>query len=478
MKKPGLFISLVPILTLILLLFLGVRLFGEDLTGGPAQIALLLSAVIACIIGMTAFKVPWSRFEDAMGDTMKSTTGAIFILFAIGCLTATWMLSGIVPTMIAYGLKIISPKVFILVSFLLCALVSVLAGSSWTTIGTIGVAMFTAGTFVGLPSGWLAGAIISGAYLGDKVSPLSDTTNLSASIAGAELYTHVKFNMITSLPALVICLIVFLVVGFLAPVTSDIDVSAELEVLRSTFDISPWLLLVPVVTILLIYKKVSAFLTLFLSAIVGAVVAWFAQPQIMHFIIGDQTGLMGFIKAAFAMMSNEVSIETSSPLITKLASTGGMGAMVDTVWLIIAVMAFSGAFTASGMLGSITERLVGSIKSVTGLVTTTVFTCIFCNLTLSDQYMAILVPGNMFKDVYKKFGLAPEMLSRTLQDSATVSSVLVPWNTCAVVQSTVLGIATIEYLPFSIFCLIAPFIAIIIAALNYKIHRLPEYETH
>lgn len=476
MKKPGLFISLLPVITLILLIFLGVRLFGEDLTGGPAQIALLLTAVITCIIGMTAFKIPWSKFDEAMGDTLKSGAGAIFILLAIGCLTATWMLSGIVPTMIAYGLQIINPKIFILVSFLLCALVSVLAGSSWTTIGTIGVAMFTAGTLVGLPVGWLAGAIISGAYLGDKVSPLSDTTNLSASMAGADLYTHVKFNLITTLPALVICVIAFTVVGFLVPVTSEIDVSTELNVLRSTFNISPWLLLVPVVTILLIYKKVSAFLTLFLSAIVGGVVAWFAQPQLMHYIVGDAGGFSAFCKALLSMMSMDVNVETASPLITRLASTGGMGSMVNTVWLIISVMAFSGAFTASGMLESITEKIVSSVKSVTGLVATTVITCIFCNFTLSDQYMAILVPGDMYRNVYKKFGLAPEMLSRTLQDSATVSSVLVPWNTCAVVQSTVLGIATIEYVPFSLFCLIAPFIAIIIAACNYKIHRLPEYE--
>ena len=478
MKKPGLLLSLVPVLTLIVLLMTGVSIFGDELTSGPSQLALFGAAVLTALIGLYGLKVPWSRFEEAVGDNLKSTSSAIIILLSIGALTATWMLSGIVPTMIWYGLKLIHPRLFIVLTFLLCAVVSLLAGSSWTTVGTVGVALFGAGTFIGIPTGWLAGAIISGAYLGDKVSPLSDTTNLSSSIAGVDLYTHVRYTLLTTLPALVICLLVYGIVGFVLPLSSRVEIGSQLEVLQDTFVISPWFLLVPCVTIYLIFKKVPAVVTLFISALAGGILAFFAQPQIIDQIVDpSMSGFRRFFGSLLRMMSSEVSIETGDPLMTRLASTSGMAGMVNTVWIIIAVMLFGGCLSACGMVESITSAIIAKVRGTGGLVSATVLSCLFCNLTLSDQFMSILLPGNMFRDSYKRFGLAPEVLSRTLEDSATVSSVLVPWNTCAVVQSSVLGVATMAYFPFAIFCFITPLIAIIYAAFNIKIHKLPQHET-
>ena len=478
MKKPGLLLSLVPVLTLIVLLMIGVSIFGDELTSGPSQLAIFGAAVVTAMIGIYGLKVPWSKFEGAVGDNLKSTSSAIIILLSIGALTATWMLSGIVPTMIWYGLKLIHPRLFIVLTFLPCAVVSLLAGSSWTTVGTIGVALFGAGSFIGIPTGWLAGAIISGAYLGDKVSPLSDTTNLSASIAGVNLYTHVRYTLLTTLPALVICLVVYGIVGFVVPVSSEVEMGRQLGVLQATFNISPWFLLVPCLTIYMIFKKVPAMVTLFLSALAGGILAFFAQPQIIDQIVGSDIGAFRrFFGSLLKMMSSPVSIETADPLITRLASTSGMSGMVNTVWIIISVMMFGGCLSACGMVERITAAIISRVHRNGGLVASTVLSCIFCNLTLSDQFMAILLPGNMFRDAYRRFGLAPEVLSRTLEDSGTVSSVLVPWNTCAVVQSSVLGVATMVYFPFAIFCFITPLIAIFYAAFNIKIHKLPQHET-
>lgn len=478
MKKPGLLLSLVPVLVLIFLLMVGVSIFGDELTSGPSQIAIFGAAVVTCLIGLYALKVPWKDFEEHVGNNLKATSAAIIILLSIGALTATWMLSGIVPTMIWYGLKLIHPRIFIVLTFLLCAVVSLLAGSSWTTVGTIGVALFGAGSFMGIPAGWLAGAIISGAYLGDKVSPLSDTTNLSASIAGVNLYTHVRYTLLTTLPALVICLVVYGIVGFTVPVTSSVEIDQQLASLQQTFHISPWFLLVPVLTIIMIFKKVPALVTLFISALAGGVLAFFAQPQIIDQIVDPGVaGFSRFFGSLMKMMSSPVTIDAGDPLISRLASTSGMSGMVNTVWIIIAVMLFGGCLSACGMVETITRAIIARVRRTGGLVTATILSCVFCNLTLSDQFMAILLPGNMFRDVYKRFGLAPEVLSRTLEDSGTVSSVLIPWNTCAVVQSSVLGVATMAYFPFAIFCFITPLIAIAYAAFNIKIHKLPQYET-
>lgn len=473
MKKPNLIISLTPVVVLIAIIFAGVRMFGEDVTSGPSQIALIFTAVLASIISISYLKVPWEKLEAGMMDHLTKTGPAVFILLMIGALTGSWMISGVVPAMIYYGLKIISPSVFLLVAFLLSGMVSVMAGSSWTTIGTIGVAMLSAGQILGFPAPWLAGAIISGAYFGDKISPLSDTTNLSASVAGVDLYEHVKYMLVTTIPGFILSVIFFTVVGFVLPVNNSLNVDQQLDMISATFNISPWLLLVPVFTIGMIVKKVSPFITLFSSALLGAVVACLFQPQICEQISpeGMSKGAT-FLYSSLKMLSSEVTIETGDAMLNNLTSTSGMSGMLNTVWIILCVVTFGGVMEASGMIQTITEKMMSLMRNTVSLVGSTVGTTIFFNMTLSDQYMAILLPGKMFSETYRKLGYEPRLLSRTLQDSATVTSVLVPWNTCGVVQASVLNVATLAYLPYCFFNLITPVITIIVAATGYKIKRL------
>lgn len=473
MKKPNLIISLTPVVVLIAIIFAGVRMFGEDVTSGPSQIALIFTAVLASIISISYLKVPWEKLEAGMMDHLTKTGPAVFILLMIGALTGSWMISGVVPAMIYYGLKIISPSVFLLVAFLLSGMVSVMAGSSWTTIGTIGVAMLSAGQILGFPAPWLAGAIISGAYFGDKISPLSDTTNLSASVAGVDLYEHVKYMLVTTIPGFILSVIFFTVVGFVLPVNNSLNVDQQLDMISATFNISPWLLLVPVFTIGMIVKKVSPFITLFSSALLGAVVACLFQPQICEQISpeGMSKGA-AFLYSSLKMLSSEVTIETGDAMLNNLTSTSGMSGMLNTVWIILCVVTFGGVMEASGMIQTITEKMMSLMRNTVSLVGSTVGTTIFFNMTLSDQYMAILLPGKMFSETYRKLGYEPRLLSRTLQDSATVTSVLVPWNTCGVVQASVLNVATLAYLPYCFFNLITPVITIIVAATGYKIKRL------
>ncbi|NCB19546.1 MAG: Na+/H+ antiporter NhaC [Bacteroidia bacterium] len=473
MKKPNLIISLTPVVVLIAIIFAGVRMFGEDVTSGPSQIALIFTAVLASIISISYLKVPWEKLEAGMMDHLTKTGPAVFILLMIGALTGSWMISGVVPAMIYYGLKIISPSVFLLVAFLLSGMVSVMAGSSWTTIGTIGVAMLSAGQILGFPAPWLAGAIISGAYFGDKISPLSDTTNLSASVAGVDLYEHLKYMLITTIPGFVLSVIFFTIVGFVLPVNNSLNVDQQLDMISSTFNISPWLLLVPVFTIGMIVKKVSPFITLFSSALLGAVVACLFQPQICEQISPDNMSKGAtFLYSSLKMLSSEVTIETGDAMLNNLTSTSGMSGMLNTVWIILCVVTFGGVMEASGMIQTITEKMMSLMRNTVSLVGSTVGTTIFFNMTLSDQYMAILLPGKMFSETYRKLGYEPRLLSRTLQDSATVTSVLVPWNTCGVVQASVLNVATLAYLPYCFFNLITPVITIIVAATGYKIKRL------
>ena len=469
-KKPTLFMAMLPVIILVVMLALGVYLFGDELTAGPSQIALLTASIVGALVAMFKLKIPWEKIESGMLENLSKTGSAIFILLMIGALTAAWTLSGVVPTLIYYGLKVINPSIFLLVIFLFTGIISIMAGSSWTTIGTIGVAMLSAGEILGFHSGWLAGAIISGAYLGDKISPLSDTTNLSASVAEVDLYKHIRYLMITNIPTFVISGIVFAIVGFMVPSSSQLDVEQQCAEIASTFNISLWLLLIPGFTILLIYKKVSPYITLFLSAVVGAIVALFAQPEIINQITPYAEGdICRYIYAPLKMLSTDVTISTGNEMLDGLASTSGMGGMMNTIWLILCVVAFGGIMESAGYINVVTEKMVKYMKSATSLVSSTIGTCIFCNLTLSDQYMSILLPGKMFSKAFKDNGYEPELLSRSLQDSATVTSVLIPWNTCGVAQSSVLGVSTITYLPYCIFNILSPIVSIAVVAIGYKV---------
>jgi NhaC family Na+:H+ antiporter len=472
MKKISTGLACVPIIVLVTLIVIGSILFGDELTSGPSQIALLGAGLVAAIIAMFRQKISWEKLEEGIADNFSKSAGVFFILLSIGALTSTWMLSGVVPTLIYYGLKLINPAIFLLVIFIFTTIISLILGSSWTTIGTIGVAMLSAGEILGFHSGWLAGAIISGAYLGDKLSPLSDTTNLSASVAEVDLYSHIRYLMITNIPTFVITAVIFAVVGFMVPSSSQLDVEQQCAEIASTFNISLWLLLIPGFTILLIFKKVSPYITLFLSAVVGAVVALFAQPEIINQITPYAEGdICRYIYAPLKMLSTDVTISTGNEMLDGLASTSGMGGMMNTVWLILCVVAFGGIMESAGYISVVTEKMLKYMKSATSLVSSTIGTCIFCNLTLSDQYMSILLPGKMFSKAFKDNGYEPELLSRSLQDSATVTSVLIPWNTCGVAQSSVLGVSTLTYLPYCIFNILSPIISIAIVAIGYKVMK-------
>ena len=472
MKKTSAWLAFIPVSVLVILIVIGSILFGDDLTAGPSQIALLVATVVGALIAMFRQKISWEKLEEGIADNFSKSGGVFFILLAIGAITASWMLSGVVPTLIYYGLKLINPSIFLLVIFVFTALISLILGSSWTTIGTIGIAMLSAGQIMGFDSAWLAGAIISGAYFGDKLSPLSDTTYLSSGIAGVDLYKHVKYLLTTNIPLFIICAVIYTVAGFIIPSNANLDVAAESAQIASTFNISLWLLLIPAATILMMYKKVPAFLTLFISAILSSIVAVFAQPQIIAQLVPEGTSIaQTLLIAPLKIMSMPVEITTTSPMLTELASTSGMAGMLNTVWLIMCVCAFGGVMEAGGYISAITEAMTKLIRSRTTLVGSTVGTCIISNLTLSDQYMSIIIPGKMFTDIYKKEGYAPELLSRSLQDSATVTSVLIPWNSCAAMQSSVLGIPTLTYLPYCFLNLLSPIVTIAFTAIGYKVTR-------
>lgn len=472
MKKTSAWLALIPVSVLVMLIAIGSILFGDDLTAGPSQIALLIATIVGALIAMFYQKIPWEKLEEGIAENFSKSGGVFFILLAIGAITASWMLSGVVPTLIYYGLKLINPSIFLFVIYVFTALISLILGSSWTTIGTIGIAMLSAGEIMGFESTWLAGAIISGAYFGDKLSPLSDTTYLSASIAGVDLYKHVKYLLTTNIPLFVICAVIYTIAGFMIPSNANLDIAAESAQIASTFNVSLWLLLIPAATIFMMFKKVPAFLTLMISAVLSSIVAVFAQPQIIAQIVPEGASLgQTLLIAPLKIMSMPVEITTSSPMLTELASTSGMTGMLNTVWLIMCVCAFGGIMDAGGYISAITEVMTKLIKSRTSLVGSTLGACIISNLTLSDQYMSIIVPGKMFSDIYKKEGYAPELLSRSLQDSATVTSVLIPWNSCAAMQSSVLGIPTLTYLPYCFLNLLSPIVSIAMTAIGYKVTR-------
>ena len=358
------------------------------------------------------------------------------------------------------------------VTFVVTGLISMMAGSYWTTVGTIGVAMLSAGKILGIQEGWLAGAIISGAYFGDKVSPLSDTTNLSASVAGVNLYKHVKFLLITNIPLFIITAIFFGVSGYLIETNNSLNIKEQCDQIAQIYNISPWLLLLPAFTIFLIYKKISPYLTLSISAIIGSIMVVIVQPQIADQISSFAIGSWeSFVYVPLKLLSGSVDINTGNQMLDGLVNTRGMAGMLNTIWLIMCVVAFGGIMEGAGFITVITNKLLSYIKGTLSLVGATMGSCIICNIILSDQYIAILIPGKMFNSIYKEEGYEPELLSRSLQDSATVTSVLIPWNTCAVVQTGVLGVPTLTYLPYCFFNIASPFVSLFVAAIGYKITK-------
>lgn len=474
-KIPSPLLSLVPILVLVALLFITIKTFGSDALSGGSQVVLLTATAVCCLIAMEYSKVRWKAIELAMINNISGVATALIILLIIGALSGSWMISGVVPTLIYYGMQIIHPSFFLTSTCIICAIVSVMTGSSWTTIATIGIALLGIGQAQGFEEGWIAGAIISGAYFGDKISPLSDTTILASSVTDTPLFKHIKYMMITTVPSILITLVIFTIAGFTHEATATDQIAMYSASLKETFHISLWLLIVPVVTGILIAKRIPSIITLFISAALAGVFALIFQPHLLQEISGlPVQDMQSQFKGLLMTFYGSTQIETGNTELNELVSTRGMSGMMNTIWLIICAMCFGGAMTASGMLGSITSVFIRFMKRTVGLVASTVASGLFLNICTADQYISIILTGNMFKDIYQKKGYESRLLSRTTEDAVTVTSVLIPWNTCGMTQATILGVATLTYLPYCFFNLISPLMSITVAAIGYKIKRINE----
>lgn len=474
-KIPSPLLSLVPILVLVALLFVTIRIFGSDALSGGSQVVLLTATAVCCLIAMGYSKVRWKAIELAMINNISGVATALIILLIIGALSGSWMISGVVPTLIYYGMQIIHPSFFLTSTCVICAIVSVMTGSSWTTIATIGIALLGIGQAQGFDDGWIAGAIVSGAYFGDKISPLSDTTILASSVTDTPLFKHIKYMMITTVPSIVITLVIFTVAGLTHEATASDQIAMYSASLKETFDISLWLLIVPIITGILIAKRIPSIITLFISTALAGIFALIFQPHLLQEISGlPIENMQSQFKGLIMTFYGSTQIQTGNPDLNELVSTRGMSGMMNTIWLIICAMCFGGAMTASGMLGSITSVFIRFMKRTVGLVASTVASGLFLNICTADQYISIILTGNMFKDIYQKKGYESRLLSRTTEDSVTVTSVLIPWNTCGMTQATILGVATLTYLPYCFFNLISPLMSITVAAIGYKIKRINE----
>ena len=470
----SLFEALIPVIILVALLAFNVSVFGDDALAGSNQFILLMGGVVAAVVGYFN-KVGYEQMLEEVAKNVKSTSGALLILLMVGALAGTWLISGVIPAMIYYGLQILNPSIFLAACLIICALVSIATGSSWTTSATIGIALIGIGNALGISAGMTAGAVISGAYFGDKLSPLSDTTNLASAMAGSDLFDHIKYMSFTTIPSFIITFLVFVIIGFTQSTSGVADTSMLLQDIEGVFNINGWLFLVPLVVIALIVKKTPPLLALIIGTLLGGIFAVIFQPDVVLSIANSDT--MSF-QSAYKGVMNAITVPTSvatdnTTLEGLFSAAGkGMSGMLGTIWLIICAMVFGGVMEAIGALSRISSALLNMAKSVFGLFASTVASCLALNVTASDQYLAIVVPGKMFKSAFDKKGLAPVNLSRTLEDSGTVTSVLVPWNTCGAYQSGVLGVSVADYFAFAIFNWLSPIMTLIFAGFSIKIKQL------
>ena len=552
-KELNIWKAVLPVFVLVALLAFNVFVYGDDALSGSNQFILLMGAAVAAIVGFTN-KVPYKLMMDEVAENVKSTTSAILILLMVGALAGTWLISGIIPTMIYYGLQILNPTIFLAASLIICCIVSIATGSSWTTSATVGIALMGIGNALGVPAGMTAGAVLSGAYFGDKMSPLSDTTNLAPAMAGGDLFDHIKYMTITTVPTITITLIVFIILGFNINTVGTANTDEMLTGIKSSFHVTPWLFVVPLVVIALIIKKTSPLIALIIGTLLGGLFAIVFQSAIIwnqglryevtkipeefsHLVAWDgvssnnyQTpgtytlssklesitiknpvsftlpksntkvnqvfkgnttilkdgkvvGILNltakptsFFTTAYIAVMNAMTVETNiatkNKKLNDLFSAKGMGGMLGTIWLILCAMTFGGVMDAIGALAKISSSILNLFDSVFGLFASTVFSCITLNATASDQYLAIVVPGKMYAKAFKDKGLAPENLSRTLEDAGTVTSALVPWNTGGAYQSGVLGVSVHEYFVYAIFNWLSPIMTLLFAALKIKIKKL------
>lgn len=469
-KTPGLFLSCIPILFLLTFIITVICIDGAASVQNYSPLILLCSAGVATALSMTFTKSSVRDLIDGIKKSSSQILSAIPILIFIGTLAATWMLSGIVPTLIVYGLEVLNPTFFLLITCSVCALVSVMTGSSWTTVATIGLAFMSIGTVMGFSEAWVAGAIISGAYFGDKISPLSDTTVLASSSSGVKLFTHIRYLAFTTVPAMTISLIVYLCVGF---TTETLSVSHSLSIdsgLREIFHITPYLLLIPAITAIMICYRINTTVTLAVSSLLGLAGIFIFQPQIVASLGGDG-GVLNMIGMSAKVLFTSTSISTGNPEIDSLIATGGVEGMLPTIYLVVSAMFLGGVLIGSGMLASLTSAITSRLRSSRNMVTATVGTGLVLNSCTGDQYLSIIIGGNIYKDAYTRAGLEPRLLSRSLEDSISVTSPLIPWNSCGITQSTVLGVATLVYLPCCIFNLLSPLMSVLVAWTGWRIRK-------
>ena len=472
-KSPTIFQALFPIIFLVVLLIINVSVFGDDALSGSMQIVLILSSAVASIIAFN-LGFTWLEIQKGIVKSINSSIPSILILFLVGSLAGSWLLSGIVPAFIYYGIQILNAKIFLFAACIISIVVSMATGSSWTTSATIGIALIGIGRALDISDGLVAGAILSGAYFGDKMSPLSDTTNLAPAMAGGDLISHIKYLSLTTLPSIIISLVIFIVLGF--NISDSIGLN-NAEIISNSilekFYISPVLFIVPLVVIILIYNKIKAVPALFVGVILGSAFALIFQSNlVLEVSDSSSNSWKALFSGTMISLYGSISIDSSNEMVSKLLSSSGMFGMLDTIWLVICAMIFGGVMEKAGFLKKIISIILNKIKSTGSLITSTAGTCIFFNLSASDQYLSIVVPGKMYSSIYKEKGLAPENLSRTLEDGGTVTSVLVPWNTCGAYHASVLNVATLTYLPFCFFNLISPIMTILFAYLKIKIKRI------
>ena len=468
----SLFDSLIPILLLVGLLFINVNIYGDLSLEGSNQFILILGAAIALIVGLKN-KVSVELVFSSISKNIKSISTPIIILLLVGALSGTWLLSGIIPSMIYYGFNIINASFFLPACVVISAIVALATGSSWSTSATIGIALIGIGKALGFDVGVVAGAVISGAYFGDKMSPLSDTTNLAAAVAGSDLFDHIKYMMITTVPTISIALIFFIIYNLLNLPIENITTTDYIESIKDFFFISPVLFIVPAIVILMIVKKINPVISLFVGTILAALFALIFQSELISNTINqDLTGELSTYRIIMDAIVSETNIETNTLFLNELLSSGGMSGMLDTIWLVICAMIFGGTMEAIGALKTISLSLLKIAKSTLNLFASTVLSCITVNVTASDQYLSIVIPGKMFSKAFSDRELSSLNLSRTIEDSGTVTSVLIPWNTCGAYQSSVLNVSVFDYFVFAIFNWLSPFMTLFIAAINYKIKRL------
>ncbi|MBU2997541.1 Na+/H+ antiporter NhaC [Cellulophaga baltica] len=476
-KQLSIWEALIPVIALVAMLAFNVFVFGDDALSGSNQFVLLLGGAVAAIVGFFN-KVSYKQMMEEVAENIKSTSGALLILLMVGALSGTWLVSGIIPSMIYYGLQILNPTIFLAACVVICSVISVATGSSWTTSATVGIALIGIGNTLGISMGMTAGAILSGAYFGDKMSPLSDTTNLAPAMAGGELFEHIKYMFYTTLPTITITLIVFVIIGLNIETSGTADTEAILTSIDKTFNISGWLFLVPIAVVVMILKKAPPLLALLVGTLLGGIFAIFFQPEIVTNITGA-TSLT--FESAYKGIMNAITVKTSiatdNETLSDLFTSKGMAGMLGTIWLILCAMVFGGIMDGIGALARISQSLLSIAESTFSLFASTVASCLALNVTASDQYLALVVPGKMFAQAYRDKGLAPENLSRTLEDSGTVTSVLIPWNTCGAYHSSVLGVPVAQYFFYAVFNWLSPFMTLLFAALQIKIKQITSENT-